>query len=603
MKMSVNLKNRIISAILMISLFGIFFTMACFAGGTQLVWEEIDFIQWKNELSLASSEDGFVYATGGKETNSSGGADNNLWIYDATQQTSSAGAPMNQARRQHGSVFLDGYLYVMGGKIGWAEETVLDSVERYNPGTDSWETMPSLLVPRAGAAVCVYEGKIWVFGGHSLGQAHDWDRSSATDSSEIFDPATGQWSFGPSLPKLLDRVFAAVVGDSIWLVGKYGSDKYFLEYRPSKGTWHIFRYHLGDGEMFSGITAMGDTILILSSIYIYSSNNLLCWIFTPGTHSLQRTTGPPIGGYGMSGVTVCGNAFYVVGGTETASQKAVFPPVESASATLSFVHSPSNARPEEVFAQQPVVEVLDANGNRAGTATGQITVSIVEDTGKKSAVLMGTTTVPIADGLSSFTDLAVDLPGSRYQLNAESNGIEGAVSQAFEIRELETGAPVRLNNAVNPINETEPVWEHYPAVATNGNDYLAVWYRNYYLTENLIDVETFFSRVLPNGTVMEPSGIELDYGGYLSAVCWTGEEYWVVQNKYRIHDERIIGVRITSDGEILDDVPFKLGSAGHDSGASIMPPALAINGDRLLVVWEKVDPQGIYGSIFCRTGN
>jgi hypothetical protein len=563
------------------------------ANRSNLVWEGFNFITWKNELSISVSPKGVLYATGGKSSSNSYGGDTNLYIYDTKSGLKSNGAPMNQGRRQHGSVFLGGYLYVIGGVWSSSEETVLDSIERYNPATDTWEDLPSLSSPRRCPGVCIYDNKIYLFGG--------WNGNSSLDTVEIYDPDSGQWQSGPNMPVAVKRGFAVTIGDRIWVALLMNSmDKYIYEYNPSTGVWRKFRFNFGDGEVFASAVAIGSHILIVSS-FCDSKGFNWCWLFDAKSKTLSRTTDIPIGD-NMAAAAADNNTFFVVGGYDTASQKAAYPPPEGAPEKLSFLKSPSNARRSQSFAQQPIIEVLDKNGNRVTGATGTVTISIQPGTGNPGAILEGTKQVPINAGLATSEDLNIDSVGTEYKFVAESAGLESATSEPFDIKDSETGGPIRLTNAHCPIDPEQPIVEHYPAAASDGNDFLAVWYRNWINESDITMVETFFSRVLSDGTVLAPSGTELKTGGYLASACWDGSKYWVVQNKYRNQDERILGVRINAEGDVLDGVPLKLGSAGYGSGASILPPSLAFNGERLLVVWEKVDPQGIYGSLFLPTG-
>ena len=58
-------------------------------------------------------------------------------------------ASMSNARYNHASATVDGKLYVFGGKIdNYGIEEVLDTVEVYDPVSDSWAHGPSLTSSR-----------------------------------------------------------------------------------------------------------------------------------------------------------------------------------------------------------------------------------------------------------------------------------------------------------------------------------------------------------------------------------------------------------------------------------------------------------------------
>ena len=86
--------------------------------------------------------------------------------------------------------------------------------ERYDPVTNTWETLNSLSVARAGLASAVLNGKLYAIGGIGL------------SSVEIYDASTGVWSAGLSLPSEVNRGTAITVNNKIYLiVGKNASEQ------------------------------------------------------------------------------------------------------------------------------------------------------------------------------------------------------------------------------------------------------------------------------------------------------------------------------------------------------------------------------------------
>jgi N-acetylneuraminic acid mutarotase len=85
-------------------------------------------------------------------------------------------------------------------------------------GADAWERLPDAPLARLEMAVSAHDNRIWLAGGLSpLGDA-------LTDV-EIFDPASGAWADGPSLPGAVHHAALVSDGDRLVLVGGYlGSD-------------------------------------------------------------------------------------------------------------------------------------------------------------------------------------------------------------------------------------------------------------------------------------------------------------------------------------------------------------------------------------------
>jgi hypothetical protein len=81
---------------------------------------------------------------------------------------------------------------------------------------------------------------------------------------------------------------------------------------------------------------------------------------------------------------------------------------------------PTCNTPGVPFATQPVIHWVDDGGNLLHCAVGNVNAVFVPGTGTPGATILGTTTVPFVSGVATFSDLAVDLPGS-YQLKYEGS--------------------------------------------------------------------------------------------------------------------------------------------------------------------------------------
>lgn len=60
-----------------------------------------------------------------------------------------------------GLAMLDGFMYAIGG---WDGTSRLDSVERYNPKTNTWTFIPPIKIPLTSPAVIALEGFLYVTG-------------------------------------------------------------------------------------------------------------------------------------------------------------------------------------------------------------------------------------------------------------------------------------------------------------------------------------------------------------------------------------------------------------------------------------------------------
>ena len=127
----------------------------------------------------------------------------------------------------------------MVGGTGTAADGWLSSAELYDPITGTWTSAGSLAEARSShTATLLPSGKVLVTGGVRI----DASRNVITlDSSELYDPASGNWSATGSLANaryahtatLLPSGKALVVGGSKY-IGVLSSTEL---YDPTTGTW------------------------------------------------------------------------------------------------------------------------------------------------------------------------------------------------------------------------------------------------------------------------------------------------------------------------------------------------------------------------------
>jgi len=133
-------------------------------------------------------------------------------VYDSVTRTWSAGPQMSVPRCRQAVVDLqDGTYLIAGGMTNAAVGTggpATDSVDLYVPSGNTIIPFPNMLSGRMGHGMTrLNDGRILVTGGFA-----DWtdagalngvnfvtQLNTAQDSTEIYDPATGSWSAGPTM--------------------------------------------------------------------------------------------------------------------------------------------------------------------------------------------------------------------------------------------------------------------------------------------------------------------------------------------------------------------------------------------------------------------
>jgi len=214
----------------------------------------------RHAFAGATDGEGRVYAIGG------GSNPTTVERYNDALDQWDMMASMNVARSHVAATTgLDGRIYAIGGSTATA---ALDTVEVYDPSTDTWSLLPQTMntVRVSLAAATDSQGRIYAIGGVTDGTPRNMNTverfdpsnpglgwqyvasfnstslrgeltSAVTDSEgliwmiggggipqfadvEIYDPATDTWSFGPSLNQARNGL-GSVLGDSglIYAIG------------------------------------------------------------------------------------------------------------------------------------------------------------------------------------------------------------------------------------------------------------------------------------------------------------------------------------------------------------------------------------------------
>lgn len=149
------------------------------------------------------------------------------WTYDVLRERHNLlPGRMNVSRAFHNAIRLaDGRVLVAGGVTfgglsGSSYYTeVLNSAEIYDPATGAWTLVPPMGDYRAGAtANLLPDGRVLVAGGtegnaqHRLFDVNDL-LTTSLKSTEIYNPATNAWSWGPNMPEPKAGAGSAVLAD------------------------------------------------------------------------------------------------------------------------------------------------------------------------------------------------------------------------------------------------------------------------------------------------------------------------------------------------------------------------------------------------------
>ncbi len=149
--------------------------------------------------------------------------------------------PLPEAASGQMAEVLDGVLYVAGGVASATK--FLDTLHRYNPGLDRWETRAALPQTKSGdtgrtqGAFTALNGKLYLVGGHCTNSRDH--PSGLTKTLLIYNPADNLWKIGPMLPKPSGHSVAGAIAGKLYYLEcvEYGLHKLFLVFDPDTGKW------------------------------------------------------------------------------------------------------------------------------------------------------------------------------------------------------------------------------------------------------------------------------------------------------------------------------------------------------------------------------
>ncbi|XP_061565902.1 kelch-like protein 33 [Cololabis saira] len=215
------------------------------------------------------------------------------------------------ARFCHEVAVLGGQLYVFGGKKYYGIYDTLDSVYRYDPLQNSWESLSDMQEKRCYFSVVVLDGKIYAIGGYC--------ENDHMDSVECYCPTTNSWSFTWPLKLPLSGHVAKVFQGQIFVSGGRNSDYVCLPstfvYHPETGSTYMANMNepraqhcmetLGENlYVAGGITTPDDATLV---------DQLVCEVYSPASDLWTAFTSLRVPHVG-AGSAVLEGKFYVLGG-------------------------------------------------------------------------------------------------------------------------------------------------------------------------------------------------------------------------------------------------------------------------------------------------
>lgn len=138
-------------------------------------------------------------------------------------------------RSTAGVAVLGSRLYVIGGRDG---SVCHRTVECYDPHTNKWTLRAPMNKRRGGVGVGVLNGFLYALGGHDCPASNP--AVYRTETVERYDPTTDTWTLIASLSVGRDAIGVSVIGDWLIAVGGYDGNQYLKtveQYDTESNEW------------------------------------------------------------------------------------------------------------------------------------------------------------------------------------------------------------------------------------------------------------------------------------------------------------------------------------------------------------------------------
>ncbi len=275
---------------------------------------------WTTKASMPTSRyylgagviNGILYVVGGQGSGGSSYNKNTLEAYNPATNTWTTKASLPTDLRGLGAGVINGILYVVGGRVNVGNSSNATSALRaYNPSTNTWTTKTAMPSARAGLAVGVVNGILYAVGGESNGGA-------ALATLQAYNPATNTWTTKAAMPSARSNIGVGVANGIIYAVGgktgNFGSDLSIVDaYNPATNTW-TSKAPVAFPRRGPGVGVINGVLHVIGGAGGAGPAYGQMQAYDPGTNTW--TTKPPmLTPRGFIGVGVVNGVLYTVGGS------------------------------------------------------------------------------------------------------------------------------------------------------------------------------------------------------------------------------------------------------------------------------------------------
>lgn len=253
---------------------------------------------------------GKIYVIGGYKSGS--GVLDTVEVYDPASDTWEIKTPMPTPRFGLGIAVVNGKIYAIGGKYGLKDSSPTDVVEVYNPASDSWDTKTPMPTKRQYFGIGVVDDKIYTIGGSKTSKKGGslWESptyyETSFDTVEMYNPSSDSWTEKPPLPTPRTKLAVGVVDGKIYAIGGGTTVE---EYNPQTNTWDK-KTSMQSRKAF-GIGVVNRKIYVIGGED--NKDNNLVQEYDPITDTWVQKTSLPTSRYNLAAGVVNGK-IYAIGG-------------------------------------------------------------------------------------------------------------------------------------------------------------------------------------------------------------------------------------------------------------------------------------------------
>ena len=239
-------------------------------------------------------------------------------IYDPITDTWRTGPPLPRPRIGAATAIIDGGIYLAGGYT-WDGETsgYLDRLDRFDTATETWTELPPMPTPRSLCTGAALDGKFYVI----AGRTERGKRLVALDTVEVFDPATRTWTEKAPIPGPREAPAAVTQKDTILLAGGFEFETFgyfdeLLVYDPARDHWTPAPKPLSLGRCSLAATPLWNRFVLFMGGYLeaWPPFRTEVDLFDLSTREVTPIAPLPEGRAGLGATTVRGRVFAMGGG-------------------------------------------------------------------------------------------------------------------------------------------------------------------------------------------------------------------------------------------------------------------------------------------------